>query len=406
MGINDLTKEGWVKLYIDEGKTLTQLADKFGVNPTTIMNRLKKFGIKRSACGNKRRIICSKEDIEKAYVFDNLSITAIGKLFGITYKSVLWHMKEYGIARRKRPKELFTKEFLLELLDSGAGPYKIAEDTGFSVPVVYKYLYKYDLIEDTHKQSRRFSVEGEDAICSMYQNGCTIVDIAKKYSCYTKAVNDVLVRKGVIIRESNSYVKKVPDIDVAVKLYFDGGLSLSDIANKCGCTKNAVYQLFKRNGVKCRSRSDAVSGKNNPIFGVGHNDESKEKMVKAYSMEVRRPFVGNNFVSSLEGTPLQGEVVVRSSWEAAVIRYFNSRSTLFMYEPRTFLLDIDGKKSSYLPDFYLPKEEMYIEVKGWEKEGGIKKFEAFVELGYKAELWNKDKLVLLGILDKSFNVIV
>ena len=35
------------------------------------------------------------------------------------------------------------------------------------------------------------------------------------------------------------------------------------------------------------------------------------------------------------------------------------------YEPHRFLLEIEGEKTYYTPDFYLPEFNLYHEVKGW-----------------------------------------
>lgn len=68
-------------------------------------------------------------------------------------------------------------------------------------------------------------------------------------------------------------------------------------------------------------------------------------------------------IRSYHKTPLQGEVCVRSSYEAFYIEYLNSKDTPYLYEAKKFVFS-DG--SSYLPDFYLIKEDTYIEVKGLE----------------------------------------
>ena len=56
----------------------------------------------------------------------------------------------------------------------------------------------------------------------------------------------------------------------------------------------------------------------------------------------------------------------RSSWEANIARYYNYLGIEWQYEPKTFIFkNITRGSVSYTPDFYLPKEDKWVEVKGW-----------------------------------------
>ena len=56
----------------------------------------------------------------------------------------------------------------------------------------------------------------------------------------------------------------------------------------------------------------------------------------------------------------------RSSWEANLARYYNYINIKWEYEPKTFIFkNITYGSVSYTPDFYLPEEDKWIEVKGW-----------------------------------------
>ena len=56
----------------------------------------------------------------------------------------------------------------------------------------------------------------------------------------------------------------------------------------------------------------------------------------------------------------------RSAWEANIARYYNFIGVKWEYEPKTFVFEnIKRGSVSYTPDFYLPDEDKWIEVKGW-----------------------------------------
>jgi hypothetical protein len=56
---------------------------------------------------------------------------------------------------------------------------------------------------------------------------------------------------------------------------------------------------------------------------------------------------------------------VRSAWEANTLRWLKYANRPFLYEPKVFHFDkVKHGTVSYLPDIYLPEEDIYIEVKG------------------------------------------
>jgi hypothetical protein len=86
-----------------------------------------------------------------------------------------------------------------------------------------------------------------------------------------------------------------------------------------------------------------LAGKRNPMYGrsPGHGKHSRLT------------------------TPWQGEIKLRSSWEQDVAKQLLERKEQFLYEPERFTL---GPGLTYLPDFYLTRLDLYLEVKGWFKE--------------------------------------
>ena len=58
----------------------------------------------------------------------------------------------------------------------------------------------------------------------------------------------------------------------------------------------------------------------------------------------------------------------KSSLEADYARYCNAIGKKYIYEHRTFVLEINGKKKAYTPDFYHPDEDRYVETKAGRKD--------------------------------------
>jgi len=66
---------------------------------------------------------------------------------------------------------------------------------------------------------------------------------------------------------------------------------------------------------------------------------------------------------------------VRSSWEANVARLFKYLNICYVYEGKTFYFN----HQSYLPDFYLPAYDLYVEVRGFERDGVGARYNLFKE---------------------------
>jgi len=77
----------------------------------------------------------------------------------------------------------------------------------------------------------------------------------------------------------------------------------------------------------------------------------------------------------------------RSSWEANIARYYNYLGIEWEFEPKTFVFEnIKRGSVSYTPDFYLPKEDKWVEVKGWmdsKSKTKLKRFEKQYPEEYK-----------------------
>jgi hypothetical protein len=68
---------------------------------------------------------------------------------------------------------------------------------------------------------------------------------------------------------------------------------------------------------------------------------------------------------------------MRSGWEVAFARWLDFCGTKWEYESKRFFL---SKGRYYTPDFYLPDQDTYIELKGWFTKKDRKKIEKFQKL--------------------------
>lgn len=62
---------------------------------------------------------------------------------------------------------------------------------------------------------------------------------------------------------------------------------------------------------------------------------------------------------------LGAEHMIRSGWEANIMRVLKAYKIDFQYEPEIFTFPVKRGNKSYTPDLYLPKSDEWVEIKGY-----------------------------------------
>ncbi len=162
-----------------------------------------------------------------------------------------------------------------------------------------------------------------------------------------------------------------------------------------------------RSKEECEYRCKLFSGDKNPMYGKKHTEESLEKMKIVASKNAKRG-KDSNFYGK---TPKHGrgswyickdgsKVWMRSTWETKFAAYLDINNIGWLYEIKKFPITYLDKNGTYTPDFYLIKENKYIEVKGWWRDDAKIKFDSFKEQysDIEIELYDKIKLKEINVL--------
>lgn len=94
-----------------------------------------------------------------------------------------------------------------------------------------------------------------------------------------------------------------------------------------------------------------------------------------------------------------GKEVYRSGWEADVARILTTFGIKFQFEPTVFYFPIQRGTKSYLPDFYLPETDEYIEIKGWFDNKSKVKLKRFKK--YHPQEFNKLHVIISKYAKKA-----
>jgi len=135
-----------------------------------------------------------------------------------------------------------------------------------------------------------------------------------------------------------------------LKVYFDSNLNLHDIGEKLGMDRHAVTRQFVK------------------YFGKEVTKERNE-LIRCYNISDKAVInfnYKNMFGTVVEyDSPNQGRIRLRSKLEGKYAKYLDDNNIDWFYEYKAFpYKGKDGRRRTYTPDFYLPSEDKFIEIKG------------------------------------------
>lgn len=228
------------------------------------------------------------------------------------------------------------------------------------------------------------------------------------------------------ISKSEEHKNKVSD---GLRLYYTNNSPWNKplypiIPSLCECGCGEVVWTGKKyygyHGAKCRTEShnkkiseskkgcvpwnkgygDYIKGNKHPLWNKHHTEESKLKNSKSHLGKLSGSYgkTPAHTKRIYHNSPFQGIVCFRSFWEAAYARYLDSINELWYYEIDTFEL---LNEMTYTPDFFLPRLNKFVEIKGrcWNEES--KKFQKFQEeYPFDLEVLFGQDLKKLGVIQK------
>jgi hypothetical protein len=197
------------------------------------------------------------------------------------------------------------------------------------------------------------------------------------------------------MRNNNSYWKckcKCGNVIEASKSNLKAGNIKS-----CGCYSQRFQEQtnMKKYGTKSSFQNKKVRQKfeqnNIKKYGVPYPAQDYEISLKTARSQK------NSYI--LRHWKTKEKLICTASWEKKVVEYLNNNNIEFGWKTRSFDVLIDGKKRKYFPDLYLSGINKWVEIKGYKRDLGMKKWNYFHKYVKKnSELWDKSKLIKMGIL--------
>lgn len=132
--------------------------------------------------------------------------------------------------------------------------------------------------------------------------------------------------------------------------------------------------------------------------GKKMSEETKEKIKNTIKQNIENNNWHLSFSKSrtfeYKGIKFQG------SWEVNFAKYLDNKNIKWERPHKTYKYIFENEDHRYLPDFYLPEYNLYIEIKGYPTKRDFSKWNQFTE---DLDIYFGDDLYNLGIIDSYKN---
>jgi transposase len=191
-----LNKETLKKLYIKEEKTTVEIAKMFASSPNTIQNKCREYGIKLRPGGTIIKGL-NKSVLQKLYVNESKSIKEIAEMLSCSYSTIRQNCNKYSIELRghKNIKGL-TKVLLKKLyIKEGKTTREIAQIIGCSREIIRRSCKQYG-IPLRNPGSKEYDID-ELTLRRLYiKEGKRLTEIAKMFGCSVSVISRKIKRFG------------------------------------------------------------------------------------------------------------------------------------------------------------------------------------------------------------------
>lgn len=102
---------------------------------------------------------------------------------------------------------------------------------------------------ETRRLDRRLSPDTIAELVAAYRTGTSTNQLCRRYSISKGGILKLLAEHGVTIRYQSMTADQIDD---AVQLYVDDGLSIRKIAEKLGKSKGSIWKALHERGIKMR----------------------------------------------------------------------------------------------------------------------------------------------------------
>lgn len=224
-----------------------------------------------------------------------------------------------------------------------------------------KYCSRECLKKDYSIINKKWTIQEEQLLKEEYKNKTAINEIARKLNKTPTAIKTKAHELG--ITNKDKYFTK-EEIDFMKDN--SSTLTYKEMKTILGKDEANICRKFKELGIK-KTNLNYKQWENMTPQKLKTRKE-KQRTTKIHNNTLNPMINQSNPYSRAKGGKREdlGNTYFRSAWEANIARYYNFIGVKWEFEPKTFIFNnITRGSVSYTPDFYLPEQDKWIEVKGW-----------------------------------------
>ena len=169
--------------------------------------------------------------------------------------------------------------------------------------------------------------------------------------------------------------------------------------NKTRIPTNQYIKAEELGIEKPKLSNESIEKIKNGWVGKKHSTEEKLKIKETIKENIN---TGNWHLSFSKSRIVEYKgIKFLGSWEANFAKYLDDHNIKWERPNKYFNYIFENENHKYLPDFYLPNYNLYIEIKGYPTNKDFAKWEQFEN---KLDIYFGDDLYKLGIIELYKNV--
>lgn len=193
------------------------------------------------------------DEMIRLYTKEKRGSPEIGKVFDVSFATVLYHLRKRGVklrtrgggqarvttVRAQRWKKLYVKD--------GWTVSRIAKASGYSTPTVRFYLREQGVEIDPSPY--RMTTAQRTAVEVLNEGGVSMLHIAKALNVSPPTVMGHLQRQGCTTAFRRKVLEITPEMEeTLLALYDTGNYSIRDLARELKLHRNRVHTVLRDNG--------------------------------------------------------------------------------------------------------------------------------------------------------------
>jgi len=306
--------------------------------------------------------ILTEDMLTKKYLTENKSAYVIAKEIGCCQSQVYYRLHKFGIKVKTLSEAKVGKCYSKNYCCMDCG----------NLINRHTALYKQGRCVECNKKFR-FGKNAPTYIDGRSSN-CRCTECGKKVSYGHKSCQSCWQLGKLNPMYNNG-------VSLKINHCLDCGKEITYNSIRCNKCANGLLKVISKN--YCCQKCGGLISQKTALYGhgIGLCKGCAYKVVKIFKNKYKNTWM-------------------RSSWESKFAKWCDGSNIEWEYEPKAFDLILNQRKRIYIPDFYLPEFDCWIEVKGWWRPKAKKKFNKFKKTYPEINIKVFDKKVLteMGII--------